>query len=50
MSYTSKSPEKKSVSLPALLALKSRAGLIGAEKAWMGEYCRRIMQLNFLAD
>jgi 2-hydroxychromene-2-carboxylate isomerase len=35
---------------PRAALLPARVALIGAEKPWMGEYCRRIMQLNFVAD
>jgi 2-hydroxychromene-2-carboxylate isomerase len=31
-----------------LLAL--RLALLGAEEAWMGAFCRRVMQLNFVQD
>jgi 2-hydroxychromene-2-carboxylate isomerase len=30
--------------------LPARVALVGADKPWMGEYCRRVMQLNFVAD
>jgi 2-hydroxychromene-2-carboxylate isomerase len=30
--------------------LPARVALLGADKPWMGEYCRRVMQLNFAAD
>jgi 2-hydroxychromene-2-carboxylate isomerase len=32
----------------ALLAM--RVALLGAEQPWMGAYCRKIMQLNFVDD
>ena len=35
---------------PRTALLPARVALVGAEKPWMGEYCRRIMQLNFAAD
>jgi 2-hydroxychromene-2-carboxylate isomerase len=35
---------------PRTALLPARVALIGAEQAWMGEFCRRIMQLNFAAD
>jgi 2-hydroxychromene-2-carboxylate isomerase len=35
---------------PRTALLPARVALIGAEKPWMGDYCRRIMQLNFAAD
>jgi 2-hydroxychromene-2-carboxylate isomerase len=30
--------------------LPARVALLGADKPWMGEYCRQVMQLNFAAD
>lgn len=33
---------------PALLPL--RVALLGAEEAWIGDFCRRIMRLNFAED
>jgi 2-hydroxychromene-2-carboxylate isomerase len=35
---------------PRAALLPARVALIGAEKPWMGEFCRRIMQVNFVAD
>jgi 2-hydroxychromene-2-carboxylate isomerase len=35
---------------PRAALLPARVALIGAEKPWIGEFCRRIMQLNFAAD
>jgi len=35
---------------PRTALLPSRVALIGAEKPWMAEFCRRIMQANFVAD
>jgi 2-hydroxychromene-2-carboxylate isomerase len=35
---------------PRASVLPARVALIGADKPWMAEYCRRIMQLNFAAD
>jgi 2-hydroxychromene-2-carboxylate isomerase len=35
---------------PRASLLPARVALIGAEKPWMGEFCRRIMQVNFVAD
>lgn len=35
---------------PRLAVLPMRVALIGAEQPWMGEYCRRIMRLNFALD
>jgi len=35
---------------PRASLLPARVALLGADKPWMGEYCRRVMQLNFAAD
>jgi 2-hydroxychromene-2-carboxylate isomerase len=35
---------------PRASVLAARVALIGAEQAWMAEFCRRVMQLNFAAD
>jgi 2-hydroxychromene-2-carboxylate isomerase len=35
---------------PRASLLPARVALVGAEKPWMAEYCRRIMQSNFMAD
>lgn len=35
---------------PRASLLAARVALVGAEKPWMAEYCRRIMQANFVAD
>ena len=35
---------------PRTALLPLRIALIGAEEPWMGEFCRRIMQLNFAED
>jgi len=35
---------------PRIALLPMRVALIGAAEPWMGEYCRRIMLLNFSAD
>jgi 2-hydroxychromene-2-carboxylate isomerase len=35
---------------PRASVLPARVALIGADKPWMGEFCRRVMQLNFAAD
>src|SRR5262245_60389395 len=35
---------------PRVALLPMRVALIGAGEPWMGEYCRRIMLLNFSAD
>jgi 2-hydroxychromene-2-carboxylate isomerase len=41
---------KRPSAFPRASLLPARVALIGAEKPWMGEYCRRVMQLNFAAD
>ncbi|MGO1070637.1 2-hydroxychromene-2-carboxylate isomerase [Lysobacter sp. CA199] len=35
---------------PRAAVLPLRVALVGAEAAWIGEYCRRIMRLNFVED
>src|SRR5580692_2268663 len=35
---------------PRASLLPARVALMGTDKPWMGEYCRRVMQLNFAAD
>ena len=35
---------------PRASLLPARVALVGAERPWMGEYCRRIMEMNFVAD
>jgi len=35
---------------PRASLLPARVALLGAEKPWIGEYCRRIMQMNFAQD
>jgi 2-hydroxychromene-2-carboxylate isomerase len=35
---------------PRVSLLPARVALVGADKPWMAEYCRRVMQLNFAAD
>jgi 2-hydroxychromene-2-carboxylate isomerase len=41
---------KRPSTFPRATLLPARVALIGAERPWMGEYCRRVMQLNFAAD
>jgi 2-hydroxychromene-2-carboxylate isomerase len=41
---------KRPSAFPRATLLPARVALIGAEQPWMGEYCRRVMQLNFAAD
>lgn len=35
---------------PRASLLPARVALVGAEQPWMGDYCRRIMTLNFVDD
>jgi len=35
---------------PRLGVLPSRIALLGAEKPWVGTFCRRVMELNFVRD
>jgi 2-hydroxychromene-2-carboxylate isomerase len=35
---------------PRASLLPARVALVGADKPWLGEYCRRVMQLNFVSD
>lgn len=35
---------------PRTALLPARVALVGAEKEWMGAYCRRVMSLNFVED
>jgi 2-hydroxychromene-2-carboxylate isomerase len=35
---------------PRTALLPLRVALVGSEQSWIGEYCRRIMLLNFVAD
>jgi 2-hydroxychromene-2-carboxylate isomerase len=41
---------RRPTTFPRAALLPARVALIGAEKPWMGEFCRRIMQVNFVAD
>jgi 2-hydroxychromene-2-carboxylate isomerase len=41
---------KRPSAFPRATLLPARVAIIGAEQPWMGEYCRRVMQLNFAAD
>lgn len=43
-------PWVRPTAFPRTALLPLRVALVGAERAWMGEYCRRVMQLNFAAD
>jgi 2-hydroxychromene-2-carboxylate isomerase len=41
---------KRPTTFPRGTILPARVALIGADKPWIGEFCRRVMQLNFGAD
>jgi 2-hydroxychromene-2-carboxylate isomerase len=43
-------PWTRPSSFPRLALLPMRVALIGAEQPWIGEYCRKIMLLNFAED
>jgi 2-hydroxychromene-2-carboxylate isomerase len=43
-------PWTRPTTFPRSSLLPARVALVGADKPWMGEYCRRVMQLNFAAD
>lgn len=35
---------------PRLGVMPARVALLGAEEPWVGEFCRRVMELNFVLD
>lgn len=37
-------------SFPRVALLPSRIALVGAEEPWIGAFCRRVMELNFVED
>ncbi|MCW3478249.1 2-hydroxychromene-2-carboxylate isomerase [Neisseriaceae bacterium JH1-16] len=43
-------PWTKPTTFPRRALLPIRVALLGAEQPWLGEYCRRIMALNFAED
>ena len=43
-------PWQRPSTFPRNTLLPARVALLGTEKAWMAEYCRRVIQLNFGAD
>ncbi|MDG4606282.1 MAG: 2-hydroxychromene-2-carboxylate isomerase [Candidatus Contendobacter sp.] len=43
-------PWKQPTVFPRRAVLPLRVALIGADQAWIGEYCKKIMLLNFVAD
>ena len=44
------SPWVKASVFPRLGVLPSRIVLLGAEQAWVGAFCRKVMELNFALD
>jgi len=40
----------KPSTFPRLGVLPLRVALLGADKPWMGEFCRQVMELNFVLD
>jgi 2-hydroxychromene-2-carboxylate isomerase len=43
-------PWTRPSTFPRIAVLPMRVAVIGADEPWMGEYCRRIMLLNFSSD
>lgn len=43
-------PWKKPSAFPRLSVLPLRVALLGVDRPWIGEYCRRIMRRNFVED
>jgi 2-hydroxychromene-2-carboxylate isomerase len=43
-------PWQRPSTFPRATVLPARVALLGTGQPWMGEYCRRVMQLNFGAD
>jgi len=43
-------PWVKPTTFPRLGVLPLRVALLGVDKPWIGEFCRRVMQLNFVLD
>jgi 2-hydroxychromene-2-carboxylate isomerase len=41
---------KRPSTFPRLSVLASRVAALGAEQPWMVDYCRRVMELNFVLD
>jgi 2-hydroxychromene-2-carboxylate isomerase len=41
---------RQPTTLPRLGVLPSRVALLGASEPWIGAFCRRIMELNFVLD
>ena len=43
-------PWRQPTTFPRLSVLPLRVALIGVDRPWIGEYCRRIMRRNFVED
>lgn len=43
-------PWTRPSTFPRASLLPLRVALVGAEQGWMGDYCRRVMSLNFVED
>lgn len=43
-------PWKKPANFPRSAILPLRVAVLAAEQAWMADYCRRMMQMNFVHD
>ena len=43
-------PWNRPSTFPRLSTLPARVAIVAADKPWVGEYCRRIMLLNFASD
>jgi 2-hydroxychromene-2-carboxylate isomerase len=41
---------KQPTTFPRLGVLPSRVALLGADQPWVGAFCRRVMELNFVLD
>ena len=41
---------KQPTTFPRLGVLPSRIALLGANQPWIGDFCRRVMELNFALD
>jgi 2-hydroxychromene-2-carboxylate isomerase len=41
---------KQPTTFPRLGVLPSRVALLGANQPWIGTFCRRVMELNFVLD
>lgn len=43
-------PWAKPTKFPRASALSLRVALLGADEPWIGDFCRRVMELNFVQD